>query len=190
MANRRQQVQKKSDPPSAAVDGRVAGERDIASENLLIFRIAGELFGLRLATVAEIIRLPDLAHMPLVPPSLLGLANLRGIVLPVVSMRALLHLPDLDANEQIRVVVLRGDAPVGFVVDRIERLMLVAAAQLEPRQCRRRCDRSGAVGWRDQRRRRREHDQNIEPIASSGRAIRPARRLRNAPSKPAVGRND
>ena len=43
--------------------------------------------------IAEIIRLPDLAHMPLVPPSLLGLANLRGIVLPVISLRALLHLP-------------------------------------------------------------------------------------------------
>ena len=92
MASRRQQPRKKTDLPSAA-DGLVAAEDDSASEDLLIFRIAGESFGLRLATVAEIIRLPDLAHMPLVPPSLLGLANLRGIVLPVVSLRALLQLP-------------------------------------------------------------------------------------------------
>jgi purine-binding chemotaxis protein CheW len=108
----------------------MAGD-DVATESVLIFRVAGESFGLRLASVAEIIRLPDLAHMPLVPPSLLGLANLRGIVLPVVSLRALLNLPSLDASDQTRVVVMRGDALVGFVVDRVERLVPLGADQLE-----------------------------------------------------------
>ena len=83
------------------------------------------------AAVAEIIRLPDLAHMPLVPPSLLGLANLRGTVLPVISLRALLQLPGTEANEQTRVIVTRGDAAVGFVVDRINHLLALAAHQIE-----------------------------------------------------------
>jgi len=100
-------------------------------DNLLILRLAGEAFGLRLATVSEIIRLPDLAHMPLVPPSLLGLANLRGVVVPVVSLRALLHLPDLATGILTRVVVIRGDAPVGLVVDSIERLLTIAPDQIE-----------------------------------------------------------
>ena len=69
--------------------------------------------------------------MPLVPPSLLGLANLRGIVLPVISLRALLQLPGIEANEQTRVIVMRGDAAVGFVVDRVDRLLALAAHQLE-----------------------------------------------------------
>jgi purine-binding chemotaxis protein CheW len=130
MVSRRQQVRKKA-APGPATGPRVAAEEDTASENLLIFRLAGESCALRLATVAEIIRLPDLAHMPLVPSSLLGLANLRGIVLPVVSLRALLHLPDIEASEQARVIVMRGDAPVGFVVDRVDRLLALAADQLE-----------------------------------------------------------
>jgi purine-binding chemotaxis protein CheW len=133
MASPRQQTRKKTVSPST-VDGRAVLEGDIAFENFLIFRIAGETFGLRLATVAEIARLPELARMPLVPPCLLGLANLRGIVLPVMSLRIILHLPDLEANEQSRVVVLRGDAPVGFVVDRIERLMQISTDQLEPHE--------------------------------------------------------
>ncbi len=127
---RRQQPGKTADLPAAA-DPLVAGEQDVASENLLIFRLAGESFALRLASVAEIIRLPDLAHMPLVPPSLLGLANLRGIVLPVISLRALLQLPGIEANEQTRVIVMRGDAAVGFVVDWVDRLLALAAHQLE-----------------------------------------------------------
>src|ERR1700722_8567577 len=130
MAGRRQQPRKTADL-APAVDPFVAGQEDVASKNLLIFQIAGESFALRLASVAEIIRLPDLAHMPLVPPSLLGLANLRGLVLPVVSLRALLKLPGMEANEQTRVIVMRGGAAVGFVVDRIDRLLAVAAHELE-----------------------------------------------------------
>lgn len=131
MVNPRQQTRKKAVSPST-VDGRAVPKSDIASENFLIFRVAGETFGLRLAIVAEIARLPELTHMPLVPPCLLGLANLRGIVLPVMSLRTLLHLPDIETNEQSRVVILRGDAPVGLVVDQIERLVQITPDQLEP----------------------------------------------------------
>jgi purine-binding chemotaxis protein CheW len=130
MASRRQQSRKTADL-AAAADPLLAGGEDAASENLLIFQLAGESFALRLASIAEIIRLPDLAHMPLVPPSLLGLANLRGIVLPVISLRALLQLPGVETNEQTRVDVIRGDAAVGFVVDRIDRLLALAAHRLE-----------------------------------------------------------
>jgi purine-binding chemotaxis protein CheW len=129
MASRRQQPRKTADLATAA-DRLVAVGEDAVSENLLIFQLAGESFALRLASIAEIIRLPDLAHMPLVPPSLLGLANLRGIVLPVISLRALLQLPGVETNEQTRVVVIRGEAEVGFVVDRVDRL-LALSKQLE-----------------------------------------------------------
>lgn len=130
MASRRQQPRQADELPAAA-GPLVAGEGDAVSENLLIFRLAGESFALRLASVAEIIRLPDLAHIPLVPPSLLGLANLRGVVLPVISLRALLQLPDSEANERTRVIVMRSDAAVGFVVDQVDRLLALAAHRLE-----------------------------------------------------------
>jgi purine-binding chemotaxis protein CheW len=130
MANRGQQTRKKADLPSAA-DALVTSVRDLKSEELLIFSLAGQSFALRLAAVAEIIRLPALVHMPLVPPSLLGLANLRGIVLPVVSLRALLRLPGTEANETTRVIVMRGDTPVGFVVDGVDRLLTLVADRIE-----------------------------------------------------------
>jgi purine-binding chemotaxis protein CheW len=126
MVRHPQQVRKKTDAARLA-----AADADIASETLLIFQLGGGSFGFRIANVAEIIRLPNLARMPLVPPSLLGLANLRGIVLPVISLRRLLHLPDLDANESTRLVVMRGNAPVGFLVDRVDRLLALAADRLE-----------------------------------------------------------
>jgi purine-binding chemotaxis protein CheW len=97
-------------------------------EHVVVFFIEQGLFGFRLEDVSEIIRIPNLVRMPLAPRSLLGLANLRGVVLPVVSLRRLLGLPDPPFDKATRVIVIDRDAPVGLVVDRIENLM---AAQIE-----------------------------------------------------------
>jgi purine-binding chemotaxis protein CheW len=102
-----------------------------ADRQLIIFRVGEGLFGFRLDRVGEVIRLPGLAHMPLAPSSLLGIANLRGDVLPVVSLRRLLGLPDAPVTDSTRVIVMAGGAAVGFVVDAIHHLLNVRADQVE-----------------------------------------------------------
>ena len=60
------------------------------AERFLTFRANGELYALPANQVAEVIRLPAVARVPQAPKGLLGLANLRGSVLPVASLRGLL----------------------------------------------------------------------------------------------------
>ena len=105
-----------------------AGAQD---EHVVVFRIAGHSLGFRLDDVGEIVRVPALAHMPLGPRSLLGLANLRGAVLPVVCLRRLLGLPEAPPDAAMRVIVLDRGALVGFVVDRVDHLLTLAADQVE-----------------------------------------------------------
>jgi len=100
-------------------------------EQIVVFCIEQGLFGFRLEDVGEILRVPKLACMPLAPQSLLGLANLRGVVLPVVSLRRLLDLPDPRFDEATRVIVIDRDAPVGLVVDRIKNLMAAPIEQID-----------------------------------------------------------
>jgi purine-binding chemotaxis protein CheW len=100
-------------------------------EHVVVFQIAEDSLGFRLDDVREIVRLPGLAFMPLAPRSLLGLANLRGAVLPIVSLRRLLDLPDAPPDEATRVVVINHGAPVGFVVDRIDDLLTLPAHRVE-----------------------------------------------------------
>jgi purine-binding chemotaxis protein CheW len=132
MARRSQQAISNPDAPRvdtvsiAASDGRAATE-----EHLVAFQLADDSFAFRLDDISEIIRLPNLAHMPLGPRSLLGLANLRGVVLPVVATRRLLELPDAPLNENTRVVVIDRGAPVGFVVDRVDDLLALPAERVE-----------------------------------------------------------
>jgi purine-binding chemotaxis protein CheW len=108
-----------------------AVERGAEDVHLVVVQIADGAFGFRLADVAEIVRLPRLAHMPLAPRSLLGLANLRGAALPVVSVRRLLGLPDAPLDAATRLIVMGRGAPVAFVVDRINKLASLPSGQIE-----------------------------------------------------------
>jgi purine-binding chemotaxis protein CheW len=100
-------------------------------QQVVVFHIDDKLFGFRIEEVVEIIRVPNLACMPLTPRSLLGLANLRGVVLPVISLRRLLALPDPPFSEATRVIVINRDAPVGLVVDRIKNLVALSIEQID-----------------------------------------------------------
>ncbi len=104
-----------------------------ANDNQFVtFYVAGEVFAAPMAPVQEIIRMPDLAQVPLAPPSLLGLANLRGRILPIVNLRRIFGLPEQEANEATRALVINLGTPMGFVVDRVASVIAVDKASIEP----------------------------------------------------------
>jgi purine-binding chemotaxis protein CheW len=116
------QVHRAARPKAEAIASGTGASDDVAARiGVVVFEIAESRFGLVLADVREIARMPRLAHMPLAPRSLLGLANLHGVVVPVVDLRTLLGYPSTE-SATARVIVVGGDAPVGLTVDRIEQL--------------------------------------------------------------------
>ena len=103
------------------------------AERFLTFRVDGELYALPANQVAEVIRLPAVARVPQAPKGLLGLANLRGSVLPVASVRGLVGAEE-SAEATTRAIVLDGAAPVALAVDAVEALVAVETDQIETRQ--------------------------------------------------------
>ncbi len=101
-----------------------------AAGSFLTFRIDRQLYALPAADVAEIIRVPAVARLPQSPPGLLGMANLRGSVLPVASLRGLLGRDAAPAGAG-RAIVLDGAAPIALVVDAIDSLVAPDAAAIE-----------------------------------------------------------
>ncbi len=116
---------------SPAVDDAATRERGDLCQ-FVIFHSAGEMFAVPLEQVKEIIRVPDVVRMPLSPPALMGLANLRGTVLPVLDLRHLFGLPPVLADDASRVVVLDHGHPVGLMVDRVANVVTVDRERLEP----------------------------------------------------------
>ncbi|MES2605700.1 MAG: chemotaxis protein CheW, partial [Pseudomonadota bacterium] len=100
------------------------------SNRFLTFRVDAQLYALRAEDVSEVMLLPALARIPQAPPALLGVANLRGAVLPVVSLRELLQKPPAPNKASTRAIVLDVGAPVALVVDSVEMLETATAEQI------------------------------------------------------------
>lgn len=96
------------------------------------FYVQNEMFAVPLAEVQEIIRMPDVVGVPKSPPSLEGLANLRGTVMSVTSLRRIFRFDDVPHDDATRVVVINQGVPVGFVVDRMAAVVTVTPEQIEP----------------------------------------------------------
>jgi purine-binding chemotaxis protein CheW len=133
MAKRRQQAIPNKGGGAGVEGVRNAARADEAGsdEHLVVFRIADDLFGFRAGDIGEIGRVPVLAHMPLAPKCLMGLANLRGLVIPVVNLRRLLGFGAIEVDDAARVIVIDRGAPVAFVVDRIEALLTLSSMRVE-----------------------------------------------------------
>lgn len=112
--------------------GVPADSQPASDHQFVTFSIADQMFAVPMAPVQEIIRVPDVARLPLAPAALDGLANLRGRVLPIVNLRRVLHTVDRDHDDATRALVINLGQPLGFVVDRVASVVNVDRADVEP----------------------------------------------------------
>lgn len=115
----------------ASVDNDDAMSIGKSDNEFVTFSVEGELFAAPMAPVQEIIRVPELARVPLAPASLLGLSNLRGRVLPIVNLRRIFGLPDTANTDSTRALVINLGTPMGFVVDRVASVIAVDQQKIE-----------------------------------------------------------
>ena len=111
------------------------------ADDLMLFEVGGSSYALPVAAVREIVRLPPVTRVPGLPAFIAGLANVRGRVLAVIDLRALLRL---EARRGERLVILDGvgagdtssgngnRAIVGVVVDTARDLVRLPDGKLEP----------------------------------------------------------
>jgi len=99
-------------------------------QRFLTFKSDGRLYAVPAASVTEVVRLPPIARVPQAPRSLMGLANLRGSVLPVASVRALLGRDEAIATHASRLIVLDGSSAVALAVDEVSSLVRVAGEKV------------------------------------------------------------
>ncbi len=111
----------------------VSSEADGARQRFVIFRVERRLYAFPADTVAEVLRAPAAARVPQAPKALVGIANLRGGVLPLVSARALLGLPGNTSGDSLAIVLAKG-APVALEVDGVETLVTVGSDAIKTDQ--------------------------------------------------------
>lgn len=80
-------------------------------------RVAGKHYALPVEQVLEVAELGEIAAVPGAPPEILGLRNLRGEVLPVLALAAVLGLGEGDPSRVV--VVESGELRAGLRVDEV-----------------------------------------------------------------------
>lgn len=112
-------------------DVAAASEGQSDTRQFVTFIVGSEVFAVDMAPVQEIIRVPDVVKVPLAPRTLDGLANLRGKVLPIISLRRIFGFDERVCDDASRAVVIDLGQPLGFVVDRVVSVVGVDPQQIE-----------------------------------------------------------
>jgi purine-binding chemotaxis protein CheW len=102
-----------------------------AATQFVTFICGKETFAVELTLVQEIIRLPAIVRVPLSPPALEGLINLRGTIIPVVSLQNLFNLESTGQEDNRRIIVLNLAQPVGCIVDQVTSVVSVDSSKIE-----------------------------------------------------------
>ncbi len=88
-----------------------------------LFGLGGSLFAVDVGHAREVVVLEEFTVVPLAPSHLLGLTNLRGYILPILDVRALLGLRAQPVTHGSRLLVLDGGGgQVGVGIDSVQGL--------------------------------------------------------------------
>jgi purine-binding chemotaxis protein CheW len=105
----------------------------MATVQYATFEVAGQLFGLEVSRVQEVLSFGEYTPVPLSPAHVGGLFNLRGQVIAALDLRVRLGLPPLElAGPAMNVIVRTDDESVSLLVDRIGDVVELDDAAAEP----------------------------------------------------------
>ncbi len=82
------------------------------------FRIGNETFGVRIGSVREIVRVPEITAVPSAPETVEGVTNLRGKIIPVMDLRKRFGQSEIQPDKKNRILVVELENKlVGLIVN-------------------------------------------------------------------------
>lgn len=113
---------------SVQMQGDATGTRQLVS-----FRLAQEEYGVEITKVQEIILVGEITRVPQTPPYIKGLINLRSTVIPIVDLRSRFGLPEEDATDETRIMVVNvAGKTIGIIVDAVSEVLRISQEQIAP----------------------------------------------------------
>lgn len=100
---------------------------------LVSFNLDREEYGVNVLKVREIIRITNVTRVPNTPFYVEGVINLRGKVIPIISLRKKFSLPEVENDKQTRIVVMDVDGELmGFIVDAVSEVLRITSTEIQP----------------------------------------------------------
>lgn len=95
-------------------------------------RLGDEFFGIDIKHIDNIVRMQHITRVPKSENYIKGVINLRGVVIPVFSLRLKMGLPEIEENKSNRIIILKVDGDlVGIIVDEVKEVVNIADNDVE-----------------------------------------------------------
>jgi purine-binding chemotaxis protein CheW len=96
------------------------------------FRIGEETFGVRIASVREIVRVPEITSVPNAQETIEGVINLRGKIIPVIDLRKRFGLAEIQSDKKNRILVVELESKlVGLIVNSASEVLKIPPSEIE-----------------------------------------------------------
>jgi purine-binding chemotaxis protein CheW len=104
-----------------------------ATREVLVFVLGKEEYAVDILKVQEIRGYEKVTPIPAAPPYLKGVANLRGIIVPVIDMRVKFNMAEARFDTFTVIIVLKiGRQVIGLVVDGVSDVVQLGEQEVKP----------------------------------------------------------
>ncbi len=105
------------------------------TKQYIIIKFDSEQYGISISYIDNIVRLQPITRVPHTQHYFLGIINLRGEIIPVMSMRKKFELPDKENTNQTRILILKlegnNNNKIGVLVDEVKEVVTLTDDNIE-----------------------------------------------------------
>ncbi len=110
---------------------------DVRLGKYLTFNIDGEIYGIYVMSVKEIVGLVEMTRVPRTPDFVRGVINLRGRVIPVIDLKKRFDAGSVEGTSRTPIIIVEVKSTdriteMGLLVDHVSDVMIVRDENLEP----------------------------------------------------------
>jgi purine-binding chemotaxis protein CheW len=117
---------------TAQIEEEITLVDNMDEEQMVVFKLAGEQYGIRITQVEEINRLSNITKVPRAPKFVEGVINRRGDVIPVIDLRKRFEIEYKEYNEFTRIIVSDiNNKKIGIIVDEVLEVLRISKKLLE-----------------------------------------------------------
>jgi len=123
----------KEEAGNKVMRGGKEGMNSASTEQHIEFGIGDESYAIRISDIHEIIKMQEITDIPNCRSYVQGVINLRGRIIPVLSLRSLFGLNPDTATKSTRIIVVTHlEESVGIIVDKVSKVTTFADIQVPP----------------------------------------------------------
>ncbi len=113
---------------------KVMENNDVAmTQQYIVVRLGEEQYGVDIRYIDNIVRMQKITRVPKVAPYLKGVINLRGEVIPIMSLRLKMFLPQDEITKATRIIILKLEqyGSIGVIVDDVKEVVTLDEEHIE-----------------------------------------------------------